>query len=1134
MFFLYLTLTEATNLRKLLAILLFSLTSSLLFAQGHDPEFGVSTRQYEVHDWKYISSNNFDAYYYGEAHGLAELALVIAEEELKHVEDIVDYRLGSRSQIILYHNDYELRHSNNFQTAQPFNKGGYAYTTQNKVLTYFDGDRSHLKRSIRYGIGELLVNELMYGGSFQERLRSSTLLYLPEWFYKGLLSYLSESWNTEIDNQVRDAIQADAFKNLNLLSGREAELAGHSWWNYIGETYGIRSVSDILYLTRVSRNYDNALNFVLGNSPRSVFIDWRKYYEIRYSTDPGYAPLRNAIKLPSKLANRSFSQMAIAPNNKDLLLAGNYMGRMEIWLLNIETQKTSRIFRSDDVSNTYWDAIEPAVVWSRNGSSIHAFLHYKGKLRHVELSRNGKWKKSEKISGISQVLHADIHPDKDLFLLSAAINGQSDLYLYEHGELTAITKDPFDDGRAMFNEGGTEIIFQSNRQQQGTIYHGPNTFVPGDSATYDIYAMSFPIGTGQLRRITATPFINEVQAQAYPLGGIAYLSDNNGIYNTYVTLSSERLEKTLVIVERKDNSRILDTFIVHGELDADKFRLEDLELDSTLMVNAGAFHLEEVKKEVYRHYPLSDYSRNILLFATSKMLEIEAALVRFNDEYYVQILDISKEVAQDAQYTQVSPSSYRNIKGDQAFVSDSTNNRFLVEKQDIPVEQAITIVKADTTPEDKYDHFQTGFPELPNAAVKKRSSKQNEIIYQTKPTKYRTTFFPNYLVTQIVENSIINTPYYINNQFSSTFNTFSRPNINTRIEASMADLFNDQSLVVGGRIPIRLYSTDFYLSYIQRKYKRDFGVQFFRMSRLIDATVASNRIFIHEIRPFVVQPLPFNMELRLAPFARFDRLVTNSTDQGALDKPDEVNDWLGAKLELIIDRHADEELNFPVGLKGKIYFEHFQNVTDQSRSTSILGMDLRWYKKIGAKILWANRLGATASFGPSAINYQVGGTENWLGNKFNEQLTPSPNYTYSFNSLVSGIRGFQQNMRNGGHSLIINSEVRIPIVSYLSQTPVNISFLRNLQLIAFYDIGSAWNSWNPFTDQHYNTRVIDQGSVKITVRNRNNPFLSGFGTGLRTRIFGYYIRGDMAWGIENGVLANDAKAQWYFSLGYDF
>src|SRR5690606_26129428 len=111
-----------------------------------------------------------------------------------------------------------------------------------------------------------------------------------------------------------------------------------------------------------------------------------------------------------------------------------------------------------------------------------------------------------------------------------------------------------------------------------------------------------------------------------------------------------------------------------------------------------------------------------------------------------------------------------------------------------------------------------------------------------------------------------------------------------------------------------------------------FGVQFFRSSRLIDGSTRSNRVFIHELRPFIIQPLPSNFELRFSPFVRLDRSVQNATDLGTLQEPDEVNQWGGARLELILDRHAIEDLNFPLGVRAKVYFEHFQNFSAQNRS----------------------------------------------------------------------------------------------------------------------------------------------------------------------------------------------------------
>lgn len=1119
---------------RVFSILFFVFFATFVSAQGGHPSFGESHRQFERFEWKYISSDNFDAYYYGDNIRLAEISLVMAEEELKEIEDIVDYRLGSRSQILLFESDYDLRQSNLFLKKKPFAPAAYSYVIENKVLAAFNGSRSSLKKSLRYGIGELLVNELMYGGSFQERFRSSALVYMPAWFHQGLLAYLAEPWSTETDDLVRDALLQGKFNNINLLSGDDAQLAGHSWWNFVVSTHGIRSLSDILYLTRASRGYESALSFVLGMKANVVFKDWLHFYRLRYSEDPGKDPNRTSFTLPNKLNDRYFNQLKVSPNGKQVLLAGNHQGRLELWLMDNEGKSPKRIYKSGDRGVRNWKDVEPAISWNSRGTQIHCIVHEKGKLKYFIIDKNGKVRKKEDVPQLSNVSHLDLHPDDKTLLLSGVANGQSDLYLWKDGLLVSLTDDVYDDMYGSFDLKGENILFSSNRGENGMQKEKDLRFIPGDSSGYDIYSISYPEVNHPMKRITHTDFINEIKPISYAQDGIAYLSDNNGIYNTYVTLSKRSIEKTLILLYRNNESKISDTLVVHDKLDSATFSIEALDLDPAFTKNITNYKLVTIWKNHYYHYPLSNNSRNILLLSTDKELSTEISLYRFNGQYILQNIPVSIDVAADAQLTDFQTTVYRKQTGAQAFVSDSSGGGYLIEKTELPVEEAIVVNKADTTHKNQKYQFQTGFPDIPAYTPTTKTKKHKAISYQVTPKAYKINFFPTFMVTKLFDNSIINTNYYQNNSLSRNFTTFARPNLNARIEAEIADLFNDHSIVAGGRVPLRLYSTDFYTTYTNRSYKYDFGFNFFRTTRLIDAPDSSDRVFIHEIRPFVIFPLPGNFEFHVAPFLRFDKVVNNATDQSNLQQPNAVQNWGGARLELVYDRSLEEDLNFPVGLKAKAYFEHFQSLSNTVNTTSILGTDVRWYKKIAAKVLWANRLSATASFGPSSVNYFVGGTENWVSNNFNGSLGQSDQYNYVFNSLVSGIRGFPQNIRNGSHSLVFNSEIRIPLMAYFGPAPVNIGFLRTLQWVAFYDIGSAWNGINPFSEQHYNTRVIDQGAIRITVRNKNNPFISGFGTGLRSRILGYYVRGDVAWGLENGALYNDGKPSWYFSLGYDF
>ncbi len=222
-------------------------------SQGYYTDFIESNKQNQVLDWYYISSDHFDAYFTGSMQEAAQLTLESAERQLKELEELVDYRMSGKAQIMVYTNAAELRESNIFTANTGFVTGAYAYTLNSQVLVAYNGVKADMERQVRYGIAELLVSELLYGGSFQEKIQSNTLLYLPEWYYKGLLRYLAEGWNPILDGQMRDAVAQKAFANFNLLTPEQALLAGHSWWHFIAQNYGQKSIADLLYLTRLSK-----------------------------------------------------------------------------------------------------------------------------------------------------------------------------------------------------------------------------------------------------------------------------------------------------------------------------------------------------------------------------------------------------------------------------------------------------------------------------------------------------------------------------------------------------------------------------------------------------------------------------------------------------------------------------------------------------------------------------------------------------------------------------------------------------------------------------------------------------------------------------------------------------------------
>ncbi|NLN74466.1 MAG: hypothetical protein GX140_09530, partial [Bacteroidales bacterium] len=124
------------------------------------------------------------------------------------------------------------------------------------------------------------------------------------------------------------------------------------------------------------------------------------------------------------------------------------------------------------------------------------------------------------------------------------------------------------------------------------------------------------------------------------------------------------------------------------------------------------------------------------------------------------------------------------------------------------------------------------------------------------------------------------------------------------------------------------------------------------------------------------------------------------------------------------------------------------------------------------------------------------------------------------------------NIRNGNSFAVLNSELRFPLFQMFEKRPIKSSFLKNFQIIGFGDIGTAWTGFNPYSlDNSLFTQIIERGPIRVTLEKQTDPIVGGYGFGLRTTIFGYFIRADWAWGVEDRKVQNRV---FYISLNLDF
>ena len=71
-------------------------------------------------------------------------------------------------------------------------------------------------------------------------------------------------------------------------------------WYYLRTNYGRSTVSNLLYLTRITRNFEKSVEFVLNTPLRQIYEEWADYYESRYTLEEGKFNEKPGIEIKLK------------------------------------------------------------------------------------------------------------------------------------------------------------------------------------------------------------------------------------------------------------------------------------------------------------------------------------------------------------------------------------------------------------------------------------------------------------------------------------------------------------------------------------------------------------------------------------------------------------------------------------------------------------------------------------------------------------------------------------------------------------------------------------------------------------------------------------------------------------------
>ena len=1087
--------------RNVLVVIL--LWPILLYSQTNQVQFGKNRVQYhdDFDQWLYYETDLFTVNWYGKSKTAGHKVVRIAEREFNDIIKTIDFKTNEKTEFLVFADITDLKQSNIGISDAFIYDDDITKTIDNKIFIAFDGNHKHLRKQIREGIAAVYLNNILFGSNLQEIVQNSIMLNLPQWYKDGLISYFGEEWSSTYDVKVAKALSKKRNSSFERLAKEDPRLAGHMFWNYVGFNYGKNAIGNLVYVTRINRNLDKGFQYVLGTTYENVIQNVFNYYKNQSETKLSKSaekpiPLKSFTKLKQK---ENVTAMSYSPDDKSLLVVTNQMSKIKVKLVDVASGKYKTLYKYGAKNKIQApDPNYPVVAWNPDGKKILISYEKRDYIYLKEYNLQTGKSITQLIPERYQRIYSIAYWNDKNIIINGTMDGYDNLFMYRLStrQTTEITNAPFDllDMVVAGQGDQKKIYFSSNRPDNSMIPIQGDTILPIGS--FDIFSLAQVTkqdGTmaWEMEQITFTKLISETKPTVDKYGRISFLTNefrNNAII---------RLSPGITYRSEAEN----DFSILGSDL-------------------------------IISNYALSTSNQNVIINGFdgefNKLVKIDSTNLTNNTS---GLLKGPKEFGYDIKLSASKIDSTAKV--------NAGNTIFNKVKEEIPENMKFRT---------KYGELKA--PEIIEKKISVTSSQPMQEGSNKMMPLNPLNIVPYRLRFKIHESSA----NFDNSQLFEGLNTYVGegdgglfPPFGLLLKAHMRDMFEDYRLEGGIRIPISLNGNETYVLFDDLKSRIDKRISIYR--KVSNERLDSNTP-TQPIRKNIVLMGQYDLKYPIDQFnavkvgltLRQDKLFYKATDNITLNIPTEAIERVGIRATYILDNTLDKGLNLFAGTRAKVFVEwvkKFDLNFDKGVALNfnkghmwVAGFDARNYFELDRHSIFATRLASQVSFGSEKILYYLGGSDGWLFPSFNEETQTATDENYAYQIATPSLRGFQYNIRNGNNFALLNGELRVPFVRYLSRRTLSSSFLNNLQLVGFFDIGSAWNGWDPFTKYNpLNTVFISQPGIDIKVNYFRNPIVFGYGGGLRFLLFGYFMRLDYAKGWDTGTFT---KPRLYFSLGTDF
>ena len=528
--------TGAAGIRKWSPRCLWALALALVAAPVplSAQYFGRNKVQYEQRDFRKLTTQNWDIYYYAEASDPIEDIARMAERWYERFSRVFQHEFDTRKPLIIYADHPDFQQTNTLGGAIGQGTGGVTESLKNRVImpltaSYGDTDRilgHELVHAFQYNIAQSRT-----GGGIMR------LAQMPLWVVEGMAEYLSmgrEHPHTAM--WLRDHILRDDKPTLREITRNPKYFAyrfGQGLISYLGGTYGDDAVQD-LFRTALRSGWEPAIEQVFAMSSDTLAMQWWDAIEAEYrplmagKTDP--YETGDVLLCVECGAGRTNVAPSLSPDGRYIVFQSERdLFSMDLFLADVYTGEILRPLQRNEAP--YIDGIryiDTSGSWSPDGRNLAFVILANGNNQLAILDvQSGDIEERIEIEGLGAIQNPAWSPDGRRIAFSGLKGGITDLYLYdlETGSVRQLTNDKHADLHAAWSPDGRTLAFTSDR--------GPETDF--GTLTFGNYVLSF-LDVETLAVGTRIPFpgakhINPIYDRTGD--GIFFVSDPDGFSDIY-------------------------------------------------------------------------------------------------------------------------------------------------------------------------------------------------------------------------------------------------------------------------------------------------------------------------------------------------------------------------------------------------------------------------------------------------------------------------------------------------------------------------------------------------------------------------------------------------------------------------